>query len=284
MFTNHLRKERLYKKNLLFSRKADKYLAKLYIKNNFSNLIKVAPLIYVGRTVPDLDNYSNHEKFIIKPNNSTGKSLVLKPKKDKQISNKISICNKWLLPITEEKKLSFDHYENFYKDIDPMLIIEKFINIKEEYKFHVIHGKVCYIEHLLKNLNKCKWYTRNWDILNIKCLDDSYNQMVPKNPKLDRYIEIVEKILEKDKFNYVRFDTYIDYKNNLYFGEYTFTPGSFKKEYQPIEFDNLLFGFLKNKKINFELINEYINHNKKTQLPITNNENNESIFKKYMLN
>lgn len=283
MFTNHLRKERLYKKNPLFSKRADKYLAKLHVKNNFGDIIKVAPLLYVGKELPNLDDYSNYNKIIIKPNNSTRKHIVAQPLKGKIPNNIHLTCNKWLSTRGNDKILSFDHYENFYLDIDPKLIIEKFINIKEEYKFHIIHGKVCYIEHLLNNLNKCKWYTRDWSILDIKCIDNSYKKKIPKNRKLEKYIEIVESIVRDDKFNYVRFDTYISNKNDLYFGEYTFTPGAFKKEYQPIEFDDLLFDFLKTKEINFELIKEYTNHNNKN-LPKRNDENMDSIFEKYILN
>ena len=278
MFTDYLRDTRFYKKNELFSERADKYLAKKYIKDNFNDIINISPMLYVGDNCPNLQQFHKNKNIVIKPNNATGKYNIIHFNKKNNLNQIQTKCNNWLC-----NNLSFNctYIEEFYKDIKPKIIIEKFINIKEEYKFHTIYGKVCFIEHILTDLKKCKWYTIDWNILNIKCLDESYKETFPKNILLGSYINKVEQILKKDNFDYVRFDTYVDRSNKLYFGEFTFTPGALLKSYKPIEFDNLLSDFLKNKKINYQLINNFTKHNNRKKKLIEPNPDND-IFEKYI--
>ena len=47
--------------------------------------------------------------------------------------------------------------------------IDQTLNIKEELKFHCLNNQVVIIEHLVNgNLDKCCWYDRYWNKLNIK--------------------------------------------------------------------------------------------------------------------
>lgn len=273
MFTNYLRKTRLYKKKILYSNRADKYQAKRYIIENFSDIINVAPLLYCDEYCDDIKNYVNYKKIIIKPTNSSGKYKIIDFKENNNYNKIQNQSNNWKKLTKNEYILTF--YEKFYQDIKPKIIIEQYINIKEEFKFHTIYGKVCFIEHIFKNLKQCKWYTLNWEVLNIKCLDKPYKQRCQQNKFLKKYIKTVEKILSKDNFDYVRFDTYVDNNNKLFFGEFTFTPGSLKQEYRPICFDNLLFKFIKNKKINYQLLNQYTITNR-LNTPISHNSDKDT--------
>ena len=105
-------------------------------------------------------------------------------------------------------------YELHYRDINPKIIIEKFIENKGaddlyDYKFWCYNGKVKYIQFLSgRNLSglKMAFYDKNWikqDFYNNNEFDE---RVMPKPKSLDKMVELAEILSES--FNYVRVDFY----------------------------------------------------------------------------
>lgn len=337
MFTKYLKSQRFNKKNLYYSERADKYLAKLHVHQNYSSLIKVSDLIYSGVEIDDIKKYSHLGKIVIKPNNSCRRVIIIDFDKntmkfttediveiyqqtvldliaDKEkigrsklsttqkkivnlMNSTIMNINKELDRIQEEKDGGKEIFsreiqksseiilnqelvnnickkwmeykwctgicktELFYKDIKKRLIVEEYIDIKEELKFHVIHGQVCFIEHIPHEKGRL-WgrYNTEGNILDILYHPDnrrSHRNSLKKNPHLANYVSIVEEIVKSENINYVRFDTYVDKNNDLYFGEFTFTPDAFKHNYKPSSFNKFLYDSLISGNVNKSTLEKY---------------------------
>ena len=79
-------------------------------------------------------------------------------------------------------------------------------------------------------------YDENWKLIDYQYGFGSDGRNVEKPKQFDEIVEICDKLSED--FSYVRIDLYI-FKNNIYFGELTFTPGSGFAKFVPEEKDKL---------------------------------------------
>lgn len=162
------------------------------------------------------------DKFVLKTSNGAGGKniFICRDKQSFDLENAKRQLAKAL-----EKKYKYEKQYNVYK---PCIICEELIDFGDDsnptdYKFFCIHGKPINILVATGREHDAKFCTRNldWSPLNhIKpsCLPD----VEPEKPKhLEEMIEIA-KTLSSD-FDFVRVDLY-EYKDNVYFGELTFSP------------------------------------------------------------
>ena len=258
LFSTYMKKKIFGKKNIKFSYFADKHLSKLHVNKQNTDIL-IPKILFVDKNTNNINFDELPELYVIKPTHMSGYYFIINKIKNellfghsrkllKNISNNqiLKVINIWM-----KLKYSTKHLEYFYHHITPQIIIEEYINIKEEFKFHIIHNKICFIEHTIDgniydSIDNTKFYTINWEELNIKKQDNKYKDIIKKNPKLDQFIDIVNNIINNDYFEYLRFDTFIDYENNLYFSEYTFSPNCFYN-FTPLKFEKILYSFVKNK-------------------------------------
>lgn len=228
-----------------------KLQSKYYINKNFKNDIDLAVPYNI---IINKDNVTTvlleklemlPDKFVIKKNKLSGYTVIV----DK--TNKISYQEQKYKYTTGNlyeiltTMLRYDYDKNPEEnDTDKMdLFIEEYVSVKEEYKFHCIHGRVIMIEHYLVNtgLYNNKWYTRDWREIDLKGRDDPYPYLVYPSSELKRFVEVAEKIAKSVSLDYIRVDTFTSEDGKLFFGELSHSPNAFHNNYSPKEIDELLY-------------------------------------------
>lgn len=178
--------------------------------------------------VKEIDYNELPDKFVLKPNNSSGKIIICldKNKLNKKDTNKK--MKKWL-----KDNWAIMHLEYQYKYIDPKIICEKYIGEADgtlpiDYKFLCFNGLPKCIMVCSEREKKVKYdyYDLNWNYLDYSKEEYKSNKKYKKPEKLNEMIEISKKLSEGIKM--VRVDLY-DINGKIYFGELTVSPvaGSF---------------------------------------------------------
>jgi hypothetical protein len=162
------------------------------------------------------------DKFVLKTSNGAGgKDIFIC--RDKRTFDLENAKQQLAKALKKEYK-----YEKQYNVYQPRVICEELIDTggdawPTDYKFTCIHGQPVDVFVGTGREQGVKFCTRNldWSVLNNT--KPSYLPKVdPEKPKhLEEMVEIA-KILSAD-FDFVRVDLY-EYKDNVYFGELTFSP------------------------------------------------------------
>jgi len=236
-------KKNVYANNPLVTRIVDKITFKDFVKEKLGEGYTI-PLLKVWETVEDINYDELPEQFVLKSNwggNATQVFIV----KDKSKINKEELnwkLREWVAPWYGIYYYSFN---DVYKNIKPKIFAEKYIKELEEidsdYKFFCFNGDPAIFyranNHSSNRNNKeISYYNLNCEKLELK-----YDHYKPNSQILTEKPEKFEEMLEVSKklsadFPFVRVDLY-SYKNKLYVGEITFTPGGGFGCYSPVEWD-----------------------------------------------
>jgi hypothetical protein len=221
---------------------ADKYLVREFVKNELGEEYLI-PMCFTTTDYKDIvpENLPDFP-CIIKTNHDSGNFLIVK-NKFKVDWEKVQIDFRLAL----SKNYYWVEREQQYKNIIPRIIIEKLLvkndgKIPNDFKFHVINGKVqfIYVSIDREGENKRNIYDRNWnpiyftwanknkDISNLRASE------IIKPNSIEKMIELAEII--GVKFPYVRIDFY-DVDGVIYFGEITQHHGGGFDQIKPFEFD-----------------------------------------------
>jgi|SRR5210317_1990700 hypothetical protein len=217
---------------------SNKFLVKEIVKEK-SNKIKVSEV---------LGEYKNYEElisdytrlipllpFVIKVSHWCGDARVIMTEKD-------LVENQETLKTHFNKLMSskYSSHEPHYQHIKPYLFIEKFLGSDlKELKIHCIHGKP-YLLNAIKNktsgINPYAsqpyfiMYDTNWNKLPFTRQDLKISSIdIPKPENLDQILAISEELTSG--IDYVRLDLYITDNDEIYFGEYTFTPAGLGRQF-----------------------------------------------------
>lgn len=200
---------------------ADKITVREYVKSKGleNNLLKH---YFYWDKVEDINEDLLPDNFVLKTNNGAG-------------GKNIFVCrDKSRFDFVAAKKglnnamHKVYEYEAQYNKIPPRIICEELIDTGSDawptdYKFTCINGTPVDIFIGTGRETGVKFCTKNLDWSPLAYTKKSYLPAIdPEKPKhLDKMIEIA-KILSED-FDFVRVDLY-EYKNQVYFGELTFSP------------------------------------------------------------
>ena len=229
---------KLYYHNPLMTKCADKYLAREYIKEKIGEEYLI-PLIGVWDKVEDIDFNSLPKQFVLKVNWGSGQNIIVKDKSKLNIDETKNKLNGWLKPFSNHYYYS---YEWQYKDIEPKIICEKYIEQMDgnlfDYTLTCFNGRVIYIElHInssMQNHKRC-FYSLDWIKQDFtQQAFDTYEQEIPKPIILDELIKSANIL--SSEFPNVRVDFYI-LNNRIYFGELTFSDGNGLNLFIPQSYD-----------------------------------------------
>ena len=144
-----------------------------------------------------------------------------------------------------------NHYFNFlewvYKDIEPKIIIEEFIDNLDDvrdFKFFCFDGEIKYM--LVCGERRTSLYEDFYD-MNLNFLPftngaRNSNKPLNKPASYEKMLELAKKL--SAPFFHVRVDFYEDAEGNPKFGELTFTSGNGTDIFDPIEYDYMLGKYL----------------------------------------
>lgn len=211
---------------------ADKYAVRDWISSIIGDEYLI-PLLGVYSSFDEIDFDILPQKFVIKCNHDSG-SVTLCDKSTKIDKKLLKLRYDYYL----KRSLADLNFEMHYKDIKPLVLVEKYMgdNIKD-YKFMCIGGKVyyCRVDCDRFTNHKRNIYDMNW-VLQPFNEGEFYNTELPlKEPDNFSLMKDIAAKLCKG-FNFVRVDLY-EIDGHVYFGEMTFTSGNGMERIIPDEYD-----------------------------------------------
>ncbi len=242
-FTEKLQWLKLHDRRPLYTKLVDKYEVKQIVSNLIGSKY-VVPLLGVWDT-PEAINWEKlPEKFVVKTTHYGGSSGVIVCKSKTKLDIPQTVAK-----LQRNLKLNAYLYgrEWPYKGVRPRIIVEQLIEIEgvndiPDYKWYCFNGKPTYCQ-VIQNRSEHEtidFFDTNWqhcDFVGLNPKANNANQ-IPRQPKcLREQIEIATQLSKGIPF--VRIDLY-EAKDKVYFGEYTFYPGSGLGSFRPSEFDYVL--------------------------------------------
>ena len=207
---------------------ADKYLVRDWVKRKIGEKYLI-PLLGVYDSFDEIDFEQLPNQFVMKCNHGCAYNIIVKDKSTFDVADAKAKINSWL---KENFALKYG-IELHYRNIQPKIIIEKFIENKTsggdlyDYKIWCFNGKVHYIQFLSeRNLDglKMAFYDADWKKQHFVYSYPLDKKTIKKPDNLEKMISLAEKLSKG--FNHVRVDFYRMDDGTLYFGEMTFTSAS----------------------------------------------------------
>ena len=223
---------------------ADKYEVKQYIRNNYPEL-KTIPTIGVWNRPEEIEFEKLPDKFVLKCTHDTGSIIICKDKKTIDRDDTIRKLNQAL-----NRNMYYPGREWVYKDIKARIIAEEYLEELDssellDYKLMCFNGVVkcsfvCSDRFSDAGLH-VTFFDRDWNILPFTRHYPRRETGIARPANYEKMIVLAEQMSHNMPF--VRIDFY-EVNNEIYFGEYTFFPGSGLEEFTPEEWDRILGDWL----------------------------------------
>lgn len=235
-FNEKLQWLKLYDRKPEYTKMVDKYEVKKYVAEKIGEQY-IIPTIGVYDRFEDINFDELPSQFVIKCTHDSGGLVICNDKAKLNIKEAKKKINNSL-----KKNYFWSGREWPYKNVKPRVLVEKMLPELDgdviDYKFMCFDGKVRLIftcsERRSKDGLKVTWFTPDWKQLDFTRHYPSSKKKIDKPKNLNLMIKIAEELSRGIPF--VRIDLYnIDGK--IYFGEYTFYPGTGLEEFEPEEWD-----------------------------------------------
>lgn len=246
-FNEKILHRRAYRKDPRASLIADKWAVRQYIEDK--GLKSILNEVYCVTDNPDeIDFEKLPDKFVIKVNYGSGKNIIVNDKSKLQIDKVISKCRYW---INEQESILKRATEIHYRDIEPKIIIEKYLDELDDfglkdYKFWCFHGKAEYVnvQFVRNGTRLTAMFDRNWNLQPFSTGNKPFRGVsIPKPQKYIEMVETAEKLC--DGFDYLRIDLYCINDKDIIFGEMTYNSGGGLSIFLPRKYDRVVGELLK---------------------------------------
>lgn len=232
-FSEKIQWMKLYYRNPLMTRCADKHLARTCVKE-MGGEEYLTKLYGIYNSSREIDLSKLPDKFVLKPNHSCGKIIICN-------GNKASLNwkdNFKLLDDSLKRNYFYVNGEWQYKNMKPKIVCEQFLGENmTDYKFFCFHGKpfMCNVignrDRKTESIDEC-FVDLDYHVLPI--LQNGRHHEFPKPTNWTGLVEAAQKLC--GSFAFVRVDLYhVDGK--IYFGELTFCPADGMEKWEPLEWD-----------------------------------------------
>ena len=238
---------KLYSRNPLMEKCADKFAVREYIKEcGYENLLN--DLLGSYDKVKDIDFDSLPERMVIKAAHGSGFNIIVRDKSELNIFQTKLMLNSWL-----HQNIAWSGREWVYMNMPRRIIIEKYLEDEsgglQDYKFFCFNGKPQFMQLEVGRYtdhNTRNFYDMDWNLM-------PFGKELPHNP--DIKVERPEKFDEMKQiaadlckpFQFVRVDLY-QVGGKVYFGELTFFPAGGAPDFVPSEYDSIVGNMWKLKK------------------------------------
>lgn len=241
-YTEKLQWYKLYYRDPLMTKCADKYEVRSYVKKKGCGKY-LTNLYGVYNDVSEINFDELPNKFAVKYTNGSGANYFVNNKNGEEIRKVKRVIEGWQSNDNSDYGREWCYYNG-----NPKVIIEELIERDEngdlpDYKFFCFNGKVEYLYTMIDYVDdhekgKCSFFTSEFEQLPYRrseYLPIDINIEKPKD--FDTMVEIAE-LLSKD-FPHVRVDLY-NIQGKIFFGELTFYNASGYTVFTPDEFDYIL--------------------------------------------
>lgn len=240
-FNEKLNWIKLYYRNPLYTKLADKYAVRSYVEEKIGN--RYLPTLYGVYEDPlDIRWDELPQRFVIKATHGCHYNIICNEKSDLDKEQIIGKLKAWLSENYYEVAPSREWQ---YKNICPKIMIEEYLDGDEEnglvdYKFWCFWGKPTYISvHFDRHTNyRVAMMNANWDFLDVNFSKPSLEFMPKKPERLEEMKSISMKLTEG--IPHCRVDMYY-FNDRIVFGEMTLCTGGGFDRFDTYESD-LLFG------------------------------------------
>lgn len=220
-----------YYTNLVDKYEAKKHVAKLIGKEY------IIPTLGIYDNFNDIDFTKLPDQFVIKCTHDSGGLAVIKDKKKMDIKKVKKKINKSL-----KRNFYYNYREWPYKNVKPRIIVEQYMEDCDagelvDYKIMCFNGKAKMIFTCTERFGdglKVTFFDLDWNKLPFTRHYPTSNKIIKKPKNLNKMIRFSEELSSGIPF--VRMDWY-EINGKLYFGEYTFFPGSGYEEFDPQSWD-----------------------------------------------
>ena len=232
---------KLYWRDPIAEKCADKYQVREYVKNKGLSII-LNELIEVYDNVEEINLDILPNKFVLKCTHGSGCNIICKDKNQLDWKDTKKKLSSWM-----KKDYYLPSREWVYKNLDPRIICERYLDDRKsgeliDYKFFCFNGSPEYIMTGTDRFSveglKVDFFDVNFVHLDFTRDHPMKGYGIEKPKNLDKMIWY-SKILSSD-FPFARVDFY-EVNEKIYFGELTFFPGGGFEKFQPEEYD-YLFG------------------------------------------
>ncbi len=238
---------KLNDRNPRYTELVDKYDAKEYIKKIIGEEY-VIPTLGVYDKFDDIDFSKLPNSFVIKCTHDSGGIFICKDKSSFDKKNAEKMINRRL-----RRNFYYFGREWPYKNIVPRIIVEKCMTDSEnedlvDYKVMCFNGEPKIIFTCTDRFSdglKVTFFDLDWNKLPFERHYPASKKKISKPKNYEKMLKL-SKLLSKN-MPFVRMDWY-EIKGKLYFGEFTFYPGSGLEEFTPEEWDYKLGDMLDLKK------------------------------------
>lgn len=239
-YTEKIQYVKLYESTPEKGMLSDKYAVRDWVKEKIGEEYLI-PLLGVWNSFDDIDFELLPSQFVIKTTQSSGTNIIIKDKKQLNISD---LKRKYDFWIKQNWAFAGRGFEMHYQYIKPKIIIEKLITDEtgelNDYKFLCFNGKPYYVwvdegrhsDHR-RNVYDLNWNLQPWRQFTYKNTDKPL--LKPKN--FEKMLLIVNELCQG--FDQVRVDLY-NVDGKIYFGEMTFTNGKGYELIIPSEYNDML--------------------------------------------
>lgn len=231
---------KLYDHNPNYPNMVDKIEAKKIVSDKIGCYYTI-PTFGVWDNFEDIEFESLPNQFVLKCSHDSGGIIICRNKENFDLQKAKKII---------KTSLSKNYYlrgrEWPYKQIEPRILAEMYLqdNDTEElkdYKFMCFNGtvKCCFVcsERFSSNGLHVTFFDREWNRMPFTRHYPQSKMDIPKPKQLKEMISIAEEL--SCNIPFVRIDLY-DVNDRIYFGEYTFFPGSGFEEFTPEKWDTII--------------------------------------------
>lgn len=234
---------KLHNKKPEYTQMVDKYSVKQYVAD-IIGAEHIIPTIGVWNRPEDIDFNTLPNSFVLKTTHSGGSSgvVICKEKSELNINKTIRKLNKSL-----KTDLSKSVREWPYKNAPHKIIAEKYIEDEygelRDYKFFCFNGKVKCIQVDCDRftIHHRNIYDTKWNLLPVTFGHPCGNHIIDKPKNFETMLNMAEKL--SANIPHIRVDLY-NTNGVIYFGEFTFCPGSGYEYMRPNEWNNIFGDWL----------------------------------------
>lgn len=235
-YTEKMQYSKLYDNTSEKTLLSDKYLVREWVADKIGSEYLI-PMLGVWDNYSDMDFNKLPNRFILKTNHSSGWNLIVNDKEEiNHFKEKIRF-NRWL----NRNYAYVRDLQLHYKDIEPKIIAEKFIEDKSglliDYRFICFDGEVffCWVDFYegdnhYSNIYNLEWELQPWKLVPM----ENYPKEIPRPEKFNEMLNIATKL--SAGFLHARVDLY-SVNNKTYFGEITFTSTGGYRLIEPEEYN-----------------------------------------------
>jgi hypothetical protein len=225
----------------------DKFAVRSFVKEKIGEQY-LNEIYAVYNNVSEVNYEELPDQFVVKATHTSNANLIVK---DKSKLNKIKarfLMTKWM----RENLYYSGGQEWAYKDIQPRIIAEKYLNPADgslkDFRFFCFSGEPKFVQigSVYEDARYVSYYNLNWEKMPVIGVSPEHPVLLEKPHQFDEMVRLATTLSQT--FPFVRVDMY-PLVDRIVFGEMTFYPNDGRASYIPSNYNKVFGDYIKLPKI-----------------------------------